>query len=145
MQARAWFVVEVPADCAPAEALRRVLDLRAHSRLIPLTTVTPALSARELAVGSRFVGRTAVGPVGFDDPMRIEELSFLPDAEARISKQGRVIRGDVRVRATPSPTGSLVRWEQSVHLPWLPGLLQPMAARALQFGYRRVLVRLLAA
>ena len=140
---RAGFVVELTADCAPGEALRRLLDLRAHSRLIPLTRVSPAVSADELTAGSRFVGRTAVGRFGFDDAMRIEALSFAPDAAATIVKLGRVIRGVVQVTAVPTDTGSGVRWEQSVHLPWLPGVLQPAAARVLRVGYRRVLARLL--
>lgn len=140
---RARFTVELQATCTPDEALRRLLDLRAHNRHIPFTRVTPSVAADELSPGSRFVGRTAVGPLGFDDPMRIESLTFEP-AAATIVKRGRVIRGDIRVTATPSPTGSAVRWEQSVHLPWLPGFLQTTAARVLSSGYRRVLVRLLA-
>lgn len=140
---RARFTVELQADCAPDEALRRLLDLRAHNRHIPFTRVTPSVAADELAPGSRFVGRTAVGPLGFDDPMRIEALSLEP-AAASIVKLGRAIRGVVRVTATPSVTGSVVRWEQSVHLPWLPEFLQPTAARVLRAGYRRVLGRLVA-
>lgn len=140
---RARFTVELHADCAPDEALRRLLDLRAHNRHIPFTRVTPAVSADELAPGARFVGRTAVGRFGFNDHMRIEALTFDP-AAATIAKRGRVIRGVVQVTATPSATGSVVRWEQSVHLPWLPGFFQPTAARVLRVGYRRVLARLLA-
>lgn len=140
---QAQFTVELPAACPPDEALRRLLDLRAHDRLIPLTRVTPAVSADELVVGSRFVGRTAVGRFGFNDHMRIEALTFDP-AAAAIAKRGRVIRGVVQVTATPSETGSAVRWEQTVHLPWLPGFLQSTAARVLRVGYRRVLARLLA-
>ena len=140
---RAHFAGELPADCAPDVALRRLLDLRAHTRLIPFTRVTPAVAAEELVVGSRFVGRTGVGGLGFDDPMRIESLTFEP-AAATIVKLGRAIRGDVRITATPTTTGSLVRWQQSVQLPWLPGFLQPTAARLLRAGYRGVLRRLLA-
>ena len=105
--------------------------------------MTPAVPADELTPGSRFVGRTAVGRFGFNDHMRIEALTFDP-AAATIAKRGRVIRGVVQVTATPSATGSVVHWEQSVHLPWLPGFLQPTAARVLRAGYRRVLARLLA-
>lgn len=140
---RAHFTVELPAACPPDQALRRLLDLRAHDRLIPLTRVNPAVSAEELTVGSRFVGRTGVGRFGFDDHMRIEALGFEP-AAATIVKRGRVIRGVVHASAEPSATGSVVRWEQSVHLPWLPGFVQPTAARVLRAGYRRVLARLLA-
>ena len=98
---RAHFTVELPAACPPDQALRRLLDLRAHDRLIPLTRVNPAVSAEELTVGSRFVGRTGVGRFGFDDHMRIEALGFEP-AAATIVKRGRVIRGVVHASAEPS-------------------------------------------
>lgn len=137
------FVIEVPIDLPPDEALRRVLDLRAHDRIIPLTRVSPAMRAEELSVGRRFVARTSLGPVGFDDPMRIEKLSFEP-AAATIVKLGRVIRGVVTVRVVPSGIGGVVRWKQTVQLPWLPVILQPVAARVLRVGYRGVLRRLLA-
>jgi len=142
MSRTAAFVVDLPASCPPDEALRRVLDLRAHSRLIPLTTVTPAVAADDLVTGLTFVGRTAVGRVGFDDPMRILSLSFDPPA-ARIVKEGRVIAGAINITVTPAATGSRVRWEQTVHLRWLPRPLQPVAARILREGYRRVLSKLL--
>lgn len=143
MSRHAGFVVELPTDLSPEDALRRVLDLRAHDRIIPFTRVTPAMPADALTVGTRFVARTSLGPVGFDDPMRIEVLSFVP-ASASIVKLGRAIRGVVSMHATASARGSVVQWEQSVHLPWLPGFLQPVAARVLETGYRRVLLRLLA-
>lgn len=120
-----------------------MLDLRAHNRLVPLTTVSPAVAADELVVGSRFVGRTGVGPIRFDDLMRIEQLSFAPEARAVIVKEGRVLRGRVRVMATASARGSLVSWEQDVVLPWLPCALHPLAARMLAVGYRQVLTGLL--
>lgn len=142
MQESAGFVVELTADYPPAEALSRLLDLREHDRIIPLTRVTPAVPANELRAGSTFVARTAVGPLGFDDPMLVERISFEP-AAARIVKQGRALRGGIDVRVVPSAAGSTVRWEQTVHLPWLPGILQPVAARVLRVGYRRVLGRLL--
>lgn len=139
----ARFVVRLEAVCAPDEALRRVLDLRAHDRLVPLTRVTPAVPADELDVGSRFVGRTALGPVGFEDVMRIEQLTFAPEPQAVIVKEGRLLRGRVRVTATPSTRGSLVTWEQEVVLPWLPRPLHRVAATVMQAGYRRVLAALL--
>jgi len=142
MNRHAGFVVELRTDLPPDEALRRVLDLRAHDRIIPLTRVTPAMPAGALTAGTRFVARTSLGPVGFDDPMRIEKLSFVP-ASATIVKLGRVIRGVVSVEVTSSAGACLVRWSQSVDLPWLPGVLQSAAARVLKAGYRRVLQRLL--
>lgn len=136
----AAFTVGLQCDCSPGDALRRVLDLRAHTRLIPLTTVTPAVAADDLHPGFRFVARTGVGPVAFDDVMVVEEID---ETSARIVKQGRAIRGFIHLRVEPVPGGSAVRWHQEVRLPWLPGILQPAVARVLRLGYRQVLRRLL--
>lgn len=142
----ASFTVEIRCSQPPAEAIGRILDLRQHSRVIPLTTVTPSVAAKSLAVGSRLVARTGLGRLGFDDVMLVEELSFGADgsaAGARISKHGRAIRGAIHLSVAPTPDGSLVRWHQEVRLPWLARALQPLAARVLKLGYRAVLGTLL--
>lgn len=139
----ATFVIELPSSLPPGETLRRVLDLRAHTRVIPLTRVTPEVAAADLAVGTVLVARTSIGPFGFDDPMRLDELSFQP-AAATITKLGKTITGVVRITVEPTATGSVLRWEQSVDLPWLPRLLLPPAVPILSGGYRRVLRRLIA-
>ena len=139
---RAGFIIELVCDAPPDDVLRRVLDLRAHSRVIPLTRVTPEVAADQLAVGTVFVARTSVGPVGFDDPMRVDQLSFRP-ATATIVKLGKVIRGAVCIRVDPTTGGSRMHWDQSVDLPWLPQALQPAAARVLRGGYRRIIRRLI--
>lgn len=136
----AWFAVELGCDCSPGEAIRRVLDFRAHTRLIPLTVVEPAVRFDELHAGFRFVARTGMGPVALDDVMLVEEID---GSSARIVKQGRVIRGSIHVRVEPVPGGSVLRWHQQVRLPWLPGFLQGSAAQVLRLGYKRVLRRLL--
>ncbi|MBB1510416.1 hypothetical protein [Tessaracoccus sp. MC1756] len=139
------FTVTLHADCPPPEALSRVLDLRAHSRVIPFTTLTPAPSFAELEPGARFVARTAIGPFGFDDPMVVEHLDAGPGrCSARLRKQGRAIRGLIRVECLPDDGGATVIWRQAVHLPWWPRRLHWLAVPVLRAGYRRVLRRLLA-
>lgn len=143
----ASFTVEIACPCPPPEALRRVLDLHQHTRIIPLTVVAPALTLDDLVPGSQFVARTALGPVGFDDVMRVDELTLgeeIPSARVGISKHGRAIRGTIVLTVMPTGDGSLVTWRQQVRLPWLPGVLQPLAARVLRVGYRAVLRKLLA-
>ncbi|GAA4898541.1 hypothetical protein GCM10025789_15610 [Tessaracoccus lubricantis] len=147
MRQLASFTVEIACTCPPREALRRVLDLRQHSRIIPFTSVSPALTLDELAPGAEFIARTAVGPVGFDDVMRVDELTQGADfsaARVRISKHGRAIRGTILLTVMPIRDGSLVTWHQQVRLPWLPGFLQPLAARVIRAGYQAVLRKLLA-
>ena len=69
----AHFEIRIESPLSATDAWGRILDLRAHSVVIPLTTVTgETLDAAGLAAGSRFNARTAVGPWGFDDPMVVE-------------------------------------------------------------------------
>lgn len=133
----------------PAEvAWRRVLDLHGHSAVIPLTTVTgEALAADELRPGSRFVARTAFGPVGFDDPMVVDEITP-PRAEAagmaRIRKEGRAIRGSIELRVVPTPEGSRVEWEQEIRVRGVPRAADAVTAAVSSAAYGMALRRLLA-
>lgn len=142
----ASFAITLTAGVTPDHAFLRVLDLRAHDRIIPFTRVSPAVPAEELRAGYRFVARTGIGVLGFDDPMRVESVSVHGPSEpatAVLVKEGRVIQGRVRLQITPMSGGSRLTWHQQVRLPWLPGFLQTPAARVLRFGYRRMLTRLL--
>ena len=91
------FEVHLDPPLPAPEAWSRILDLRAHTAVIPLTTVTGyAMVANELVDGSRFVARTGLGPVGFDDVMVVEAIvppTPTSAGRARIRKEGKVVRG----------------------------------------------------
>ncbi|GAB4098310.1 SRPBCC family protein [Sinomonas halotolerans] len=141
------FGITLTTPLPPAEAWDRVLDLRAHGRVAPLTRLTEgADGARDLRPGHRFVARTAVGPVGFDDVMTVAEVA--PPASgapgrARIVKSGQVIRGEVRLTVSAHDGGSSVRWEQDFALGRLGGPLGRLAAAAARLAYGRALRALL--
>ena len=141
------FRLVIGADVGAGEAWRRVLDLRAHSRVIPLTTVTgDALSAEALVPGSRFVARTALGPVGFEDRMVLDEITAPVDGQpglARIRKEGEVIRGSILLTVTPEPSGATVVWEQEIRVRGFPGPLDPLVARVARVAYAGAIKRLL--
>jgi hypothetical protein len=123
--------VAAPVD----QVWRRITDWPVHGRWIPLTTVR-ITSAGANAVGSTFVGRTGLGPIGFDDPMEI--VAWSPPVAAgpgycRVRKNGRVVLGwaDFEVRAKNRPdgggssdgdselagdAGSTVRWTEEVEI-----------------------------
>lgn len=146
--AQGSFTVHFDTPLAPEDALRRILDLRQHDRIIPFTRLTPTMAADQLRPGTEFVARTGIGPVGFNDVMRVERINLGDDqseAGALISKHGRVIHGTIQVTITPGTAGSHISWHQSVHLPWLPGFVHAPAVRIMRLGYRRVLSQLLAA
>ena len=144
----ATFRLGIASDREAADAWRRILDLRAHSRVIPLTSVTgDAMSADGLVAGSRFVARTAVGRFGFDDPMVIEEI-IVPVADraglARILKEGNVIRGSIELRVVPGPSGSTVEWRQDIRVRGVPAPLDPLVAFVGRQAYAAAIRRLLA-
>ena len=143
----ATFRVRLSSAVPPDEAWRRVLDLRAHDRVIPLTRVTTGRSsAADLAPGSRFVARTGVGPVGFDDVMVVEAITPPRGAEpgsARIRKEGKVVRGSIDLLMRATPTGSVVSWTQDIEVRGVPRALGWLTAGASRAAYGWALRRLL--
>ena len=136
------------ASALPApQAWARVLDLRAHSAVIPLTTVTGAtLDAADLAPGSTFVARTALGPVGFDDPMTIVDVlapTTTSAGRAEITKTGRVVHGRVHLTVSPTEAGSEVLWRQTIRVTGVPPLADPVVSRIARAAYSRTLRALL--
>ena len=142
------FAITLESPLPASAAWDRVLDLRAHSRVAPLTRMTSgAVAPRDGGAAHRFVAHTGLGPLGFDDVMTIAEVA--PPAagapgRARIVKSGRVIRGQVTVTVAAHDGGSSVRWEQDFALGRLGGALGRLAAGGARFAYGYALRRLLA-
>jgi carbon monoxide dehydrogenase subunit G len=150
----ARFTVRAQVPIPAEEAWERVLDLRAQEAIIPFTTVRRVSAPGEdppseggLRVGTRFVGRTALGPVGFDDPMVVETLRP-PGGDApgfaRIRKEGRVIGGwiDLTV-AREAPGSSRVQWAQEISVRGVPRVLGPIVSVVARAAYGWAIRRLL--
>lgn len=143
MTARGRFVVRRRSSLPPAQAFAAVLDLREHSRLVPLTTIQ---APDELAPGARFVARTQLGPLRIDDEMEVTVWHPPHDGcggSCRIIKQGRWLGGEIDVVVRASGRGSELVWRQEVLISWLPAPLGPVAAGVARIGYRSVIGRLL--
>jgi hypothetical protein len=109
-------VTEVPAPVDVVWA--RLTDWPAHGRWVPLTRVR-VLTPRPDGVGARFVGRTGIGPLGFDDPMEI--TAWEPPAgggpgRCAVVKQGRLLTGTADFEVAPVPGGSRVRWTEDIEV-----------------------------
>ena len=142
------FEITLEAPCPPSEAWARVLDLRAHDRLVPFTRVTEGMvSAAELRPGHRFVACTMVGRYGFDDVMVVESVEA-PSGDrpgrARIVKGGRLVHGAIELTVSAHDGGAAVRWRQDFGVGRLSGPLLAAVAFGARLGYRTVLRRLLA-
>ncbi len=123
---------------APVERVwERLTDWPAHSRWIALTTVR-VTSDRPDGVGATFVGRSGIGPLGFDDPMEIVEwtppVSGRP-GYVRVQKRGRVVLGWAGFEVAAGPgAGTRVRWSEAVEV--APVWLTRPAGRLIEIGGR---------
>lgn len=124
-------------------AFDRLVDWERHSAAIPLTRVTYEGALR---TGQRFVARTAVGPIGFDDVM-VVDLLRRPTREVpglvEVSKHGRVLTGTVRWTVTDTPDGSEIVWRQTLVVGRLPRHLDPVIAVIAKVAYGRGVRRIL--
>ncbi|HET7724750.1 MAG TPA: hypothetical protein VFK68_08930 [Propionibacteriaceae bacterium] len=140
-------VITIVTPLPASVAFSRLVDWERHTAAIPLTTLSYEGDAH---AGQTFVARTALGPVGFDDVMRVELLR--PPAGdqpgdvpglVEVSKHGRVLGGSVRWTVAPVTGGSRIEWVQRLVVPWLPRVADPIVAaigrRAYGTGLRRIL------
>ena len=104
-------VREVPFS--QREAFSRVTDWMRHAEIVPLSTV------RLTETG--FVVRSALGPVGFDDPMDI--VAWDPPRFCRLEKRGRMIRGWAEISVWPTASGSKIVWREVAHATGVPRVL----------------------
>jgi carbon monoxide dehydrogenase subunit G len=143
----ARFTVDIETELPAEEAWRRLLDLRAHTAVIPLTTLSgDVLTAEDLVPGSRFVARTGLGPLGFDDRMVVDQIiPPEPDSagSARIRKEGNVVRGHIDLAVVPTGRGSRVEWEQVIRVRPVPAALDPVVGRVARLAYATTIRRLL--
>ncbi|MFL6162489.1 MAG: SRPBCC family protein [Jatrophihabitantaceae bacterium] len=132
---------------APAERVWALItDWPAHGRWIPLTTVTiDRDSPVPAGLGTRFTGRTALGPVGFDDPMTVTEWRPPAGGDAgrcRVVKRGRWLAGWAEIEVRPAPGGSRLSWLEDVRPRWTPRLADPVVSAVGKLLFDRTLRRL---
>jgi hypothetical protein len=139
----AHFEATVQVTVGADRVWARLVDWPAHGRWVPLTTVR-VLSPSPTGIGARFVGRTGIGPLGFDDPMTVVVWQPPEDGGAgvcEVVKQGRVLLGGARLEVTPTEGGSRVIWSEDVELApvRLTRPVGPLLAAAGRLGFTRAL------
>jgi carbon monoxide dehydrogenase subunit G len=133
-------VVERMAVAAPQEAVwAAVVDWERQGRWMLWTSVTVEPGRRGL--GERFTARTALGPLGFDDPMQVTRWD--PPHRADVAHHGSVVRGTGSFVVTPAPGGSWLTWVEDLELPGGAlgragfTLLEPLVRAGLRLSLRR--------
>lgn len=144
-----------------AEAWDRLTTWERHGNVVPLTTVHREPGTGP-GVGEHFVARTALGRVGFDDPMEVVAwepprepvasgeavvgASADPDRSGfcRIEKRGRVLTGWTEITVQPAFDGSVVMWRELAVVPRLGRVGNAAGHTVGRLMFGRVLSRLLA-
>lgn len=119
--------VPLPLD----EAWRRLTDWPRHGDAVPLTRIT-VVTSTPTHEGTRFVARSGIGPLGFDDPMDVTLWRPPADGEpglCRLEKRGRVMRGWAEIEVRPGPGGrARVVWREELSVRFLPRVLDGVVA-----------------
>ncbi len=129
-------------DAAAETVWAQLTDWPAQSRWIPLTTVTVDRQGAAGGLGTRFTGRTRLGPVRFDDPMEVTEWS--PPAaggpgRCRVRKLGPWLTGWAEIAVRPERGGTRVEWIEEVRARWVPRIADPVIAVVGSAFFARVL------
>ncbi|MBA5220616.1 SRPBCC family protein [Streptomyces griseoaurantiacus] len=128
------------------QAWQRLTDWPLHADVVPLTRIT-VLTEPPSHEGTAFVGRTGVGPLGFDDPMEVTAWEPPPEhtpARCRLEKHGRLLRGWAEFRVHPHPPGGArVVWEEDLRVRAVPRLMDPAVRAGARRAYGYAVDRLL--
>ncbi|MFG2606067.1 SRPBCC family protein [Streptomyces sp. NPDC048514] len=140
------FCLERTAPLDLDEAWRRLTDWPRHADAVPLTRIrvlTPA-PTRE---GSRFVARSGIGPLSFDDVMEVTVWRPPAGGEpglCRLEKRGRVVLGWAEIEVRPGPGGrSRVVWREDLRVRFLPRAFDGALERTARTMFGRTANRLL--
>ncbi|MFH7599711.1 SRPBCC family protein [Streptomyces racemochromogenes] len=140
------FSLERTPPLAPAEAWRRLTQWPRHADVVPLTSIE-VLTAPPTREGTRFVARSGVGPVAFDDVMEVTVWRPPVGDEpglCRLEKRGRVVLGWAEIEVRPGPGGSSrVVWREELRVRFLPRLFDRVLNRTARLMFGRAATLLL--
>ncbi|MGW0465195.1 SRPBCC family protein [Streptomyces sp. NPDC003027] len=136
------FRIERTTALPAAEAWRRLTDWAAHGARVPLTRIR-VLTPGPPGVGTRFVARTGLGRLAFDDPMEVVRWEPPPGwgapqdgaverpAVCLLEKRGRLVLGRARIEVYAGPSGgSRAVWTEELRVRGVPRVLDPVLALA---------------
>ncbi|MFG1670066.1 SRPBCC family protein [Streptomyces sp. Y7] len=141
------FLLERTVPLPLTEAWRRLTEWHRHADVVPLTRIR-VTTPEPTHEGTLFVARSGIGPLSFDDPMRVT-LWHPPSDDAtpgmcRLEKQGRVIQGWAEIEVRPGPGGrTRVVWREELRVRFVPGALDGVVGRTARYVFGRAMNRLL--
>ncbi|PSJ30703.1 Immediate-early protein 2 [Streptosporangium nondiastaticum] len=129
----------------------RLTHWEGHAAHVPFTAVE-VITPPSTRSGTRFVARTRLGPVAFDDPMEVVRWepprSRAVPGYCRVEKRGRVVQGWAEIALQPVAGEAGARWcrvvwSADVRLRGVPRFFDGLTGRAARLMYGRVIDGLL--
>ncbi|MCZ4124370.1 SRPBCC family protein [Streptomyces sp. H39-S7] len=128
------------------EVWRRLTRWERHAAHVPLTAIT-VTTPPPTGLGTVFVARTGLGPVGFDDPMEVvrwEPPTPGGTGRCRLEKHGTLVLGWAEIEVGAHGAGSRVTWREELRVRGLPRLFDGLTARSGRLMFGRAITGLLA-
>ena len=143
------FEIVIETPLTTAEAWRRLTDWRAHASWVPLTKmIILHESAKSPTLGDKFIGRTGVWPLRFDDLMTVTAFRTPNPSDpestgfCEVAKTGTLIKGKAWFEVVPRAGQASVIWVEDVVLPaWIERGFGPPVRRFSQFVFRVALTK----
>lgn len=123
----ARIMVRASTRASVKDAWTLITDWPAQSRWIAFTTVFIVREAN--GVGTRFTGRTQVGPIHFDDPMEVTTWEPPDDGDrgyCRVEKFGPWILGSAEIEVQRDDNWTAVIWRESIRARGVPAVFNPI-------------------
>lgn len=114
---QAEFSVSVDIVARPAQVWQHVTAWEEQGAWMPATAIR-RLPGPVAMVGERFVARTRLGPLGFDDPITV--TAWDPPRCCEILHTGRLVRGVGAFYVEPSGRGTGFTWWERIEVPGGP-------------------------
>lgn len=142
----ALFSIERSSPLPVDEVWRRLTRWERHAAHVPLTRITVTTPPPN-GLGTAFVARTGLGPVGFDDPMEIvrwEPPSTGGAGRCRLEKRGTFVVGWAEIDVEARGAGSRIVWREELRVRRLPRLFDGLMVRSGRLMFGRAITGLLA-
>ncbi|MGW0414447.1 SRPBCC family protein [Streptomyces collinus] len=141
-----FFSLERTVPLSVEETWRRLTRWPRHGDAVPLTRVT-VITSPPTQEGTRFVARTGIGPLAFEDPMEVTVWHPPADGElglCRMEKLGRAVRGWAEIEVRPGPGGrTRLVWREELDVRFAPAFCDEPLRRIALSVFGRAVNRLL--
>lgn len=110
--------LEIPTRLSVDAAWQTLTNWRAHGEWIPLTKMIILAEGKQPGLGDKFIGRTGIGALAFDDVMTVTKFEA-PGSRGfcEVTKSGRLVKGSASFEVQSTDAGTSVTWVEDIPLP----------------------------